>query len=82
MRRRLNDAYGGELGEPFTTAGLCLYRNGDDSVAWHGDNIGSSSTEDTMVAIVMSRRNKGFRLTPARWRQIASAAAPATATCW
>ena len=31
MRRRLNDTYGGELGEPFTTAGLCLYRDGDAS---------------------------------------------------
>src|SRR3977135_1588910 len=40
MRRRLNDTYAGELGEPFTTAGLCLYRDGDDSVAWHGDKIG------------------------------------------
>ena len=29
-----------ELGEPFTTAGLCLYRDGRDSVAWHGDTIG------------------------------------------
>ena len=52
IRRRLNDTYGGELGEPFTTAGLCLYRDGNDSVAWHGDTIGRSSTEDTMVAIV------------------------------
>ncbi|GAB3240243.1 alpha-ketoglutarate-dependent dioxygenase AlkB [Mycolicibacterium hippocampi] len=52
LRRRLNDAYAGELGEPFVTAGLCLYRDGNDSVAWHGDNIGRSSTEDTMVAIV------------------------------
>ena len=24
-------------GEPFVTAGLCLYRDGADSVAWHGD---------------------------------------------
>lgn len=52
MRRRLNDIYGGELGEPFTTAGLCCYRDGSDSVAWHGDTIGRSSTADTMVAIV------------------------------
>ena len=52
LRRRLNDIYAGELGEPFTTAGFCLYRDGSDSVAWHGDTIGRSSTEDTMVAIV------------------------------
>ena len=52
LRRRLNDIYAGELGEPFTTVGLCCYRNGSDSVAWHGDTIGRSSSEDTMVAVV------------------------------
>lgn len=52
LRRRLDDIYADELGEPFTTAGFCLYRDGSDSVAWHGDTIGCSSTEDTMVAIV------------------------------
>src|SRR5580692_9349249 len=36
----LNAHYGPELGEPFRTAGLCLYRDGRDSVAWHGDTIG------------------------------------------
>jgi alkylated DNA repair dioxygenase AlkB len=51
LRRRLNDIYAGELGEPFTTVGLCWYRDGSDSVAWHGDTIGRSSTQDTMVAI-------------------------------
>lgn len=64
MRRRLNDAYGGELGEPFTTAGLCLYRDGNDSVAWHGDNIGRSSTQDTMVAIVGLGATRVFALRP------------------
>ena len=64
MRRRLNDIYGGELGEPFTTAGLCLYRDGDDSVAWHGDTIGRSSTEDTMVAIVSLGATRVFALRP------------------
>ncbi len=44
--------YADELGEPFRTAGLCLYRDGRDSVAWHGDTIGRSRTEDTVVAIV------------------------------
>jgi alkylated DNA repair dioxygenase AlkB len=51
-RDALNEHYQGELGEPFRTAGLCLYRDGRDSVAWHGDTIGRGSTEDTMVAIV------------------------------
>ncbi|MGV0873118.1 alpha-ketoglutarate-dependent dioxygenase AlkB family protein [Mycolicibacterium sp. XJ879] len=64
IRRRLNDAYAGELGEPFTTAGLCLYRDGNDSVAWHGDNIGRSRTEDTMVAIVSLGATRTFALRP------------------
>ncbi|MBS1691033.1 MAG: alpha-ketoglutarate-dependent dioxygenase AlkB [Actinobacteria bacterium] len=64
IRRRLNDTYGRELGEQFTTAGLCLYRDGNDSVAWHGDTIGRSSTEDTMVAIVGLGATRVFALRP------------------
>jgi alkylated DNA repair dioxygenase AlkB len=64
VRRRLNDIYAGELGEPFTTVGLCLYRDGSDSVAWHGDTIGRSSTEDTMVAIVSLGATRTFALRP------------------
>jgi alkylated DNA repair dioxygenase AlkB len=41
-----------ELGEPFATAGMCLYRDGRDSVAWHGDTLGRSARHDTMVAIL------------------------------
>ncbi|MGW1933108.1 alpha-ketoglutarate-dependent dioxygenase AlkB family protein [Streptomyces sp. NPDC001919] len=44
--------YAAELGEPFVTAGLCLYRDGRDSVAWHGDRTGRSARHDTMVAIL------------------------------
>lgn len=51
-REALSAHYGPELGEPFTTAGLCHYRDGRDSVAWHGDRIGRSRTQDTMVAII------------------------------
>src|SRR6201990_2332127 len=51
-RAALSAHYGPELGEPFTTAGLCYYRDGRDSVAWHGDRIGRGAKEDTMVAIV------------------------------
>ena len=51
-RSLLSAHYAAELGEPFSTAGLCLYRDGRDSVAWHGDTIGRGSTEDTMVAII------------------------------
>jgi alkylated DNA repair dioxygenase AlkB len=41
-----------ELGEPFVTAGCCYYRDGRDSVAWHGDRVGRARSHDTMVAIV------------------------------
>ena len=51
-RAALSAHYRAELGEEFVTAGLCLYRDGRDSVAWHGDTIGRGSKEDTMVAIV------------------------------
>ncbi|MGH3968948.1 MAG: alpha-ketoglutarate-dependent dioxygenase AlkB [Mycobacterium sp.] len=64
LRRRLNDGYAGELGEPFTTVGLCLYRDGSDSVAWHGDTIGRSSTEDTIVAILSLGATRTFALRP------------------
>jgi alkylated DNA repair dioxygenase AlkB len=51
-RDTLSAHYAAELGEPFTTAGLCHYRDGRDSVAWHGDTIGRGRAEDTMVAIL------------------------------
>ena len=51
-RDLLNAHYSGELGEPFVTAGFCYYRDGTDSVAWHGDTIGRGRLQDTMVAIV------------------------------
>lgn len=51
-RSELSAHYEVELGEPFRTAGLCYYRDGRDSVAWHGDTVGRGATDDTMVAIV------------------------------
>jgi alkylated DNA repair dioxygenase AlkB len=48
----LSTHYRRELPEGFATAGLCLYRDGRDSVAWHGDTIGRGRREDTLVAIV------------------------------
>lgn len=66
LRRRLNDIYAGELGEPFTTVGLCCYRGGSDSVAWHGDTIGRGNSEDTMVAIVSLGATRTFALRPRR----------------
>jgi alkylated DNA repair dioxygenase AlkB len=51
-RERLTAHYAAEHGGPFVTAGMCLYRDGRDSVAWHGDTNGRSAHTDTMVAIV------------------------------
>jgi alkylated DNA repair dioxygenase AlkB len=51
-RDSLNRYYGQERPDRFVTAGMCLYRDGRDSVAWHGDRIGRGGTADTMVAIV------------------------------
>ncbi len=51
-RADLSAHYLPELGEPFVSAGCCYYRDGRDSVAWHGDTIGRGRTDDTMVAIV------------------------------
>ncbi len=48
----LNDHYGRPQGQVFETAGLCFYRTGDDSVAWHGDRVGRMIDRDTMVAIL------------------------------
>jgi alkylated DNA repair dioxygenase AlkB len=50
-REALSGHYLAELGEPFRTAGCCYYRDGRDSVAWHGDTIGRGRSQDTMVAI-------------------------------
>ena len=64
MKAALDAHYREELGEPFATAGLCLYRDGRDSVAWLGDRIGRSSTEDTMVAIIVLGEPRALLLRP------------------
>lgn len=64
MREALSDHYEAELGERFETAGLCHYRDGHDSVAWHGDRIGRSRDHDTMVAIVSLGAARRLSLRP------------------
>jgi alkylated DNA repair dioxygenase AlkB len=63
-RVALNAHYIEELGEPFVSAGLCLYRDGSDSVAWHGDRIARESPSDTMVAILSLGASRPFGLRP------------------
>ncbi|MEU2778511.1 alpha-ketoglutarate-dependent dioxygenase AlkB [Streptomyces sp. NPDC007162] len=63
-REALTRHYDDELGEPFTTAGLCYYRDGRDSVAWHGDRIGRGARQDTMVAILSVGEPRDLLLRP------------------
>ncbi len=63
-REQLSRHYRPELGEPFVTAGMCLYRDGRDSVAWHGDRIGRAKNLDTMVAILSVGSARSLMLRP------------------
>jgi alkylated DNA repair dioxygenase AlkB len=63
-RSALNAHYAEELGEAFVSAGLCLYRDGNDSVAWHGDRIARESPRDTTVAIISLGATRPFGLRP------------------
>ncbi|TKJ27398.1 alpha-ketoglutarate-dependent dioxygenase AlkB [Blastococcus sp. CCUG 61487] len=63
-RDALNEHYGPELGEQFVSAGMCLYRDGRDSVAWHGDRLGRGRSGDTMVAIVSFGSPRPLMLRP------------------
>ena len=80
-RFRLSAFYRDVLPEGFATAGLCLYRDGRDSVAWHGDTIGRGRTEDTLVAIVSLGAPRALLLRPAAVGR-PHASCSATATCW
>jgi alkylated DNA repair dioxygenase AlkB len=59
----LDAHYRAELGEPLCTVGLCLYRDGLDSVAWHGDTSGRRVRE-TIVAIVSLGNPRALMLRP------------------
>ncbi|WP_042389881.1 alpha-ketoglutarate-dependent dioxygenase AlkB [Streptacidiphilus melanogenes] len=63
-REMLSAHYREELGEHFATLGLCFYRDGRDSVAWHGDTIGRGKSEDTMVAILSVGEPRALLLRP------------------
>jgi len=59
IHRALSDRYDCELG----ACGLNLYRNGRDSVAWHGDRVGRE-LETALVAIVSLGAPRSFVLRP------------------
>lgn len=60
-RDELNQRY---AEEPFVTAGLCYYRTGNDSVAWHGDTHGRGASEDTVIAIISVGEPRAFLMRP------------------
>ena len=60
MRRLTSDRYGVEL----DSMGLNLYRDGRDSVAWHGDRIAKEIAEP-LVVIVSVGEPRTFLLRPA-----------------
>ena len=64
-RESLNRYYQVEPRDRFVSAGMCLYRDGRDSVAWHGDRLGRGRTADTMVAIVSFGSPRPLMLRPA-----------------
>lgn len=50
-------------GRPLTSVGFNLYRDGADSVAWHGDRVARDHT-DAVIAIVSVGARRPFRLRP------------------
>lgn len=61
MADALSSHYGADLG----TVSANLYRDGHDSVAWHGDRVGRGRDE-TVVAILSLGAARRFLLRPAR----------------
>jgi alkylated DNA repair dioxygenase AlkB len=59
MARVLSQRYG----VAFTQVGVNLYRNGADSVAWHGDRVARELPE-AVVALVSLGATRPFRLRP------------------
>ncbi|HVB04986.1 MAG TPA: alpha-ketoglutarate-dependent dioxygenase AlkB [Acidimicrobiales bacterium] len=64
MREALRGHYRGTPGDDVSTAGLCLYRDGHDSVAWHGDRFGRGNSADVLVAITSFGATRPFLVRP------------------
>jgi alkylated DNA repair dioxygenase AlkB len=64
LRLDLTDHYAKDAGGSLPTAGLCLYRDGQDSVAWHGDRTVSHTGGSTVVAIVSLGAKRRLLLRP------------------
>jgi alkylated DNA repair dioxygenase AlkB len=59
----MGEALSGRYGVAFTSVGANLYRDGTDSVAWHGDRVARQLPEAT-VALVSLGGMRPFKLRP------------------
>lgn len=63
LLREMAVVLSGRYGVDFTSVGCNLYRDGRDSVAWHGDRVARDLPEST-IAIVSVGHRRPFRLRP------------------
>lgn len=61
--REMADALSARYRKAFTSVGCNLYRDGNDSVAWHGDRVARELPE-AVVALVSLGEPRTFRLRP------------------
>jgi alkylated DNA repair dioxygenase AlkB len=59
----MREAFSGYYDKQFDSVGCNLYRDGQDSVAWHGDRM-RHWMEDSIVAIVSTGEPRPFHLRP------------------
>jgi alkylated DNA repair dioxygenase AlkB len=61
---RLDEHYRDDPAAPFTSADLVLYRDGRDTVPWHGDPFTTPEPCDSMVALIVLGPPRPFLLRP------------------
>jgi alkylated DNA repair dioxygenase AlkB len=62
--RSMGDALSARYGRDFVSIGFNLYRDGRDSVAWHGDRIPKDAIDDAIVALVSVGEPRRFLVRP------------------
>jgi len=60
---RMRDVLATRYGEPFVRTSMALYRDGRDSVAWHGDTV-ARTMDEALVATVSVGAARKFMLRP------------------
>jgi alkylated DNA repair dioxygenase AlkB len=62
--RTIGEALSARYGREFVSIGFNLYRDGRDSVAWHGDRIPKDAIDDAIVALVSVGEPRRFLVRP------------------